>query len=1441
MSRSDIYQDTSTANGVFRTLLFLLSVLTFGVLTVIPLPWQQQVILGGAIVLLALILNVLSSSPLVTFALIAMSLFSTIRYGYWRVSETRAGLSSSGHLRQWDTIFVLALVLAELYAFATLFLGYFQTLRPLRRRPLALPQDCRQWPTVDVLIPTYNESLNVVRATVIAALTMDYPASKLKVFVLDDGRREEFRDFAARVGAGYITRDNNQHAKAGNINHALQLTHGDLVAIFDSDHVPTRSFLQATLGWFFCNPRLAMVQTPHHFYSPDPFERNLRQFRRIPNEGELFHRFIQDGNDLWNASFFCGSCAVMRRSALHQIGGLAVETVTEDAHTALRLQRKGWETAYINLPQAAGLATETLAAHIGQRVRWARGMIQILRIENPLFVRGLTIPQRLCYFNATTHFLFALPRLIFLTVPLVYLVFGMTNIYGYSLAVVAYAVPHIILSTFTNSRIQGRHRFSFWNEIYEVVLAPYILLPTMLALINPKLGQFNVTSKGGIIPRSFFDRRIALPYILLLGLNVFGLYKGGQRYLADPAHHDTVIMNSVWALYNVVILSVAASVAWEKRQRRSEVRIDLRVPFTLTAAGGYRVRGETSQLSLRGAAGRLEVPARFTRGGRVTLTLQGPEADHDIPAVVVQSGSRRQHFFFPSLTSSQERYLVNLVYSRPEAWVHWHRARSTDHVSASFVRVLGLSVRGLLMVAIGFFISRPPMRERAIRQRKRKREAAMAASIVIVGLLMTPECHASEPPGGVASDTNPPRAAPFHQEYELGEGGTEQKFALKGSGASQNYFFGVPVTKVISAAALKLHYAAPWLRDGEAKLSLDLNGTSVGTLALAPGPDQNAEIALPTDLLTSDNTLVLQLEGRCQACASVRADWVTIDAHSRIDFTGTKLALPNDLALLPIPFFDPAGQGPWSLPVVFGESPDPNALEAAADVCSWFGVFSDFRGVRFPVNVGELPEGSAVVVALRGSQLASRLLLPSQAGGLIAIRDNPRDPYGKLLIISGDRTDELLDAARALVTRNNYQSHVDSVPARSVNLAARSEYAAPRWLATDQAAPVGTYTTAERLRLMGSGSIDIYFRLPPDLFLPAQPSVPLRLNYEYSGVAERAEAGLHVRLNGHDIDTIRLHPASSSVEESEVVLIPTGRLQRYTNTLTIDFYFGSEDAVHNTRRYAAIHRDSSLDLSRLPHSVLLPRLELFGSAGYPFTRWPDLSQTAVVLPDVATHADYEALLDMVGFFGAQTGLPASGLTVAEASRVESVRDKDLILLGTPANQPLFSAWQNEMPVGLSTDGMRLNRSPAPNRLLYPEMPFRDRDWDRLAHLLANAKQPDLVVQDFVSPLNGERSVVAILTPKSPTEVAALFMPATRQGPVYGGVSILDGGHFRSFLVGSRTYHSGQLTRYQRAMVFAFENYRLLPFLVVLLAFVVGAWLRRSTEAIAARRLDRGEI
>ena len=648
MTQSPIWEGFESGHGPFFRLLRIV-LIAFGIVALfffgsLSLSWPQQAVLGLLILLLCVWLSRVSDSYLITLTLMMLSMFATFRYAWWRVSAIITFFQDPG--TRWgpvDVFFILLLLGAETYAFAILYMGFLQTVWPLRRAPVALPDDPDDWPEVDLLIPTYNEPLKVVRYTALASLNIDWPADKLHVYILDDGNREEFREFAVEAGIGYVTRGDNLQAKAGNINNALKSMSAPYVAIFDSDHVPTRSFLQMTIGWFLKDPNLGMLQTPHHFYSPDPFERNLGQFRVIPNEGELFYGIVQDGNDFWNAAFFCGSCAVLRREALDEIGGIAAETVTEDAHTCLRMQTRGWNTAYINIPQAAGLATERLSAHVKQRIRWARGMIQILRIDNPLFAPNLTLPQRLCYFNAMTHFLYALPRLIFLTAPLIYLIFGFTNVPGYWIAILAYALPHLTLSSVTNSRIQGYHRHSFWNEIYETVLSPYILLPTLTALFNPKLGKFNVTSKGGLVTRTFFDARIAQPFIVLLAFNALGLlmviprflHVPGLGWLWDGTHPGTIITNALWTAFNIVILSVCIAVAREARQTRQHVRISFAAPVRVHLADGRIVPGQTIDVSSGGLAMELLEGMYANQGDSLKVIFPLRTGDAELPATVV--------------------------------------------------------------------------------------------------------------------------------------------------------------------------------------------------------------------------------------------------------------------------------------------------------------------------------------------------------------------------------------------------------------------------------------------------------------------------------------------------------------------------------------------------------------------------------------------------------------------------------------------------------------------------------------------------------------------------------------------------------------------------------------------------------------------------------------
>ncbi|MFD2407478.1 glycosyltransferase family 2 protein [Azorhizophilus paspali] len=288
---------------------------------------------------------------------------------------------------------------------------------------------------------------------------------------------------------------------------------------------------------------------------------------------------------------------MIRRSALEEIGGFAVETVTEDSHTALKLQRRGWNTAFLPIPLAAGLATERLALHIGQRMRWARGMTQILRLDNPLLGRGLRLPQRLCYLNAMLHFQFALPRIVFLTAPTAYLILGQNVIAASAPAVFAYALPHLAHSIMTNARIQGRHRYSFWGELYETVLAFHVLKPTLVTLITPKRGKFNVTDKGEVLDRGFFDFALVKPHLLTAALLATAITVGLFRYFYIdwfPIDPKVLALNIGWALFSLVVLLAASAVAMESRQLRSTTRLKLKLPVVLHFDNGRSWQGKPS-------------------------------------------------------------------------------------------------------------------------------------------------------------------------------------------------------------------------------------------------------------------------------------------------------------------------------------------------------------------------------------------------------------------------------------------------------------------------------------------------------------------------------------------------------------------------------------------------------------------------------------------------------------------------------------------------------------------------------------------------------------------------------------------------------------------------------------------------------------------------------
>ena len=1462
MTATGLWQDIGAGENLLTRLARLAFILAAGVafyfLATLPLSWPQQAVCGLLTLLMALALSRSSDSYLVTLTLMIMSMFCTFRYGYWRIDQTVQFFRDPGnHWGALDAFLILSLILAESYAFVILFLGYFQTIWPLRRAPVALPDDENQWPDIDILIPTYNEPLDVVRYTALGSLTMDWPADKMHIYILDDGRRKEFEQFAFEAGIGYKTRPDNKHAKAGNINTALKSLSSPYVAIFDCDHVPTRSFLQMTMGWFLRDSKLAMLQTPHHFYSPDPFERNLQQFRVIPNEGELFYGIVQDGNDFWNATFFCGSCAVLRREALDEIGGIAVETVTEDAHTSLRMQMNGWSTAYINIPQAAGLATERLSAHVGQRIRWARGMIQILRTDNPLFAPGLKFPQRLCYFNAMMHFLYAVPRLIFLTAPLIYLVLSHTNVPGYWAAILAYALPHLILSNVTNSRIQGEHRHSFWNEIYETVLSPYILLPTVMALINPRLGKFNVTAKGGVVKRTFFDTRIAQPFLILLLFNIAGLIIAIPRYFVwDRDRPGTVLMNVLWSLFNIVILGVTTAVAREMKQLRTTVRIAIVTPVMAKLPDGTVTAGETIDMSSGGTSIRFTQTVELPAETELQLSFPMPSATYQLHASVVSAEGSVLRVKFENLSIAEQEVLTMVLYSRADSWLGWGEARESDNVLRSLGRIFQISMHGLVSTAKSLF--GPGSKKKKVASLPAASSALLALAALLWGaapyMRAQPAVgHAGEQAGAMAPRVAPPPPGQFHDTFSLGDTGSSQ-VDLHGIDSSHTLYFTLPQTHVARAAKIHVSYAfSPALLPELSHIKLLMNGTLFATIEPAPdgkgrsrGEVSEAEFSIPPELLVHNNAFTMQFIGhytwQCEDPANSTL-WSRVHRTTYFDVQGDLLPPADDLKLLPLPFLDPAVVQPLNLPVVFAAAPDFKSIQAAGIVTSYFGMISEGRPVRFPVHIGDLPQGNAVIISDSPANLPAGLNMAAASGPTVAMRTNPNDPYGKVLVISGGDPDQVVMAAQAVALHTSMfqgpQAAIDTLRLPEK----RAADDAPRWAQTDQKIALWDYATAESMQGDGSAPINVYFRVPPDIDYTDRPNSTLNVSYRYNSIPIGPISSMQVRINNAFLGSVPLTPGQETSKKSNVeVPVPVVNLRPFSNSLSFDFTFqllkksNCQDTTP-TSMQGAILRDSFLDLSGYPHYAPLPNLEIFANSGFPFTRYADLSTTTAVLPSSPTPEEIETFVTLMGHFGRQTGFPGLRVTVAGPEAIQEGSNADFLVIGTGDDQPAFDKLAGNLPVSLSDGKVRTHDTQGYFAPIHQAW-WKAKDEHTESGDLIASGAPDAIIEGIESPYARGSSVLAIHLNNAATFAPFMqtFLYVQQASDIQGSVSFLLGTRFQSFRVGTGIYHVGILPRWIQLRMWLSRVPWLAAVVVAIIAFLLAIWMRNWLRMKARARL-----
>ena len=538
-----------------------------------------------------------TTGPLTRMTFLATGSLVILRYIYWRATNTLPSIDEPVSF-----VFGIVLFAAEAYCVVFLAINLIINADPMERKPAAAQPDERL-PTVDIFVPSYNEDEAILAVTLSAAKSMDYPSGKLTVWLLDDGgtdqkcsdanpqnalaaqaRRASLMILCEKLGVNYLTRARNEHAKAGNLNAGLNASHGEIVVVFDADHVPFRPFLRETIGYFAEDDRLFLVQTPHVFLNPDPIEKNLATFDRMPSENEMFYSITQRGLDKWNGSFFCGSAALLRRAALKESNGFSGVTITEDCETAFELHAKGWTSLYVDKPLIAGLQPETFASFIGQRLRWCQGMFQIMLLKNPALKHGLKPVQRLAYLSSMMFWLFPLPRLIFMFAPLLHIFFDV-RIFTSSLdETIAYTATYVVVNVMIQSYMFGHVRWPWMSELYEYVQGLFLLRAIASVVASPRKPTFNVTAKGQSLDRDHLSS-LAYPFVAVFLLLAAGVLTAGYRYTFEPGVTNLMLVVGLWAAVNLVVAGVALGAVSERKQVDRSPRLAIERKGTLTLEG----------------------------------------------------------------------------------------------------------------------------------------------------------------------------------------------------------------------------------------------------------------------------------------------------------------------------------------------------------------------------------------------------------------------------------------------------------------------------------------------------------------------------------------------------------------------------------------------------------------------------------------------------------------------------------------------------------------------------------------------------------------------------------------------------------------------------------------------------------------------------------------
>jgi cellulose synthase (UDP-forming) len=592
----------------------------------------------------------LRHNQIVRYTVVAGLGFIFLRYAAWRVPVTVLPVEPT----DMQGILVWTLFGIEALAWADASILFAALIRRSDRSGEADTHEARlrasapgALPEIDVFITTYNEPLEVLERTIIGATAIDWPAGKLKLWVLDDGRRGWLRDFCAEHRVGYLTRPDNAHAKAGNVNAAIRRTSGEFFAIFDADFIPQRNIFYRMVG-FFTEPRIGIVQAPHSFFNHDPMQANLALRRTLPGDQRLFFDEIMSGRDGWDCAFCCGSNSITRRAAIEAIGNaMPTSSITEDMLLTMTLMRAGYITRYLNERLAIGLAPESLEALFVQRARWACGALQILYLKEGPLGPGLSLTQRIM-FLPTFWLSQALTQVAGLSAPCIFLLTGLLPLVNATPETVVYYQIPFVVAAISVLRFLAPEQYFPLPAMVLGVLQSFRFLPSLIGtLLRPRGHVFKVTPKGRDAGGRRYDRFTVILAGTLLTATAGGFILNSNLDTRVVEDVSMVPVVALWSLFNTVLLLIVLVCAFSSPSQRKEERFTLDEPVFLRTAGAART-GRISDLSLSGMAIRLDDTSLLTSGDWLAVTIGGVG---EIPARLVRvtdDGLGLEFYLLPS-------------------------------------------------------------------------------------------------------------------------------------------------------------------------------------------------------------------------------------------------------------------------------------------------------------------------------------------------------------------------------------------------------------------------------------------------------------------------------------------------------------------------------------------------------------------------------------------------------------------------------------------------------------------------------------------------------------------------------------------------------------------------------------------------------------------------